>query len=44
MVRDPCDDSPDSVAEFMTEAGLLFVVPVLDSLQVELGCSTDEDG
>jgi hypothetical protein len=37
------DDGVDGIAEFATKASLLVVVPVLDSLQVELGCSPDED-
>ena len=43
-VRDPCDGGVHCVAEFTTETGLLPVVPVLDPFEVELGCSTDEDG
>jgi len=43
IVRDPCDDSVHRFAELMTETRLLPVVPVLDSRQVELGRSTDEN-
>ncbi|OGK76232.1 MAG: hypothetical protein A2050_17865 [Candidatus Rokubacteria bacterium GWA2_73_35] len=43
IVRDPCDDGVHRFAELITETRLLPVVPVPDSLQVELGSSTDED-
>jgi hypothetical protein len=42
-VCDPCDGSVHRVTELATETGLLPFVPVLGPLQVELGCSTDED-
>ena len=43
VIRNPCDGHIDRVAELATEASLVAVVPILDSLHVELGSSPDED-
>lgn len=43
IVRDPGNDSVHRSEELMTETRSLPLVPVLDSLQVELGRSTEEN-
>lgn len=43
IVRNPGHNGVDGFAEFMTETRSLSLVPVLDSRQVELGRSTDEN-
>ena len=43
VIGDSCDHGVRHFAKFMTKAWSLLLVPVLDSHQVELGRSTDEN-
>jgi hypothetical protein len=43
VVRDACDKGVRHFAEFVTQPWSLRLVPVLDSHQVKLGRSTDEN-